>query len=101
MGKVFTSYTLDRGLATKIYKQLHKLNTRKANHLINKWTEYIVLKIRNKNDQLIFGNVFSILNPQGNVIKRILRFTLTPLRTASTKKANENKYRPGCGVREM
>lgn len=100
MGNIFTSYTLDRGLAAKIYKELQKLNTRKANHPINKWTEYIVLKIRKKNDQLIFQNVFNILNPQGNVIKRILRFTLTPLRRASTKKANENEHRPGCGVRE-
>lgn len=31
MGNIFTSYTLDRGLATKIYKELQKLNTRKAN----------------------------------------------------------------------
>lgn len=100
MGNIFTSYTLDRGLATKTYKELQKLNTIKANHPINKWTEYIVLKIRKKDDQLIFQNVFNILNPQGNVIKRILRFTLTPLRRASTKKANENEHRPGCGVRE-
>jgi hypothetical protein len=35
--KIFTSYTLDKGLITTIYRELKKLNSPKINDPIKKW----------------------------------------------------------------
>jgi hypothetical protein len=35
--KIFASYTLDKGLITRIYRELKKLNCSKINELVKKW----------------------------------------------------------------
>jgi hypothetical protein len=35
--KIFASYTSDKGLTTRIYRELRKLNSPKINELIKKW----------------------------------------------------------------
>jgi hypothetical protein len=37
VGKIFASYTADKGLITRIYRELKKLNSPKINELIEKW----------------------------------------------------------------
>jgi hypothetical protein len=35
--KIFASYTFEKELITRMYRELKKLNSRKINDLINKW----------------------------------------------------------------
>jgi hypothetical protein len=37
--KIFASYVPDKGLITRIYSELKKLNSQKFNDLIKKWTK--------------------------------------------------------------
>jgi hypothetical protein len=51
--KIFANYTSDKGLITRIYRELKKLNSAKVNDLIKKWaTEPNRIFQRNKSKWL-------------------------------------------------
>jgi hypothetical protein len=50
--KIFASYTLDRGLITRIYKELKKLNSQKVNDPIKKWANELNRGFSNEDVQM-------------------------------------------------
>jgi hypothetical protein len=65
--KIFASYTSDKGLITRIYKELKKLSSPKINELIiGKQIKQNFLKRRNSNIQKTHEKMLSISSHTGN-----------------------------------
>jgi hypothetical protein len=60
--KIFASYTSDKGLITRIYRELKKLNSPQMTEQTRKWaTELNFLKRRNSNGQKTHEKMLTIL----------------------------------------
>jgi hypothetical protein len=92
--KIFASYTSDKRLITRIYREFKKLNIPKINEPINKWaTElhrtFLKLEVQMANKCMKkFSPSLAIKEMQ---INTTLRFYLTPVRKASIKNTTNNK----------
>jgi hypothetical protein len=66
--KIFASYTPDKGLITRIYRKLKKLNSPKINEPIKKWATELnnFLKRRNSNGQKTHEKMLTITSHKGN-----------------------------------
>jgi len=93
--KIFASYTSDKGLITRIYRELKKLNSPKINEPIKKWANELNRTFSKEEIQMVKKTHGKKCSPSLAIkemqIKTTLRFHLTPVRIAITSNTTNNR----------
>jgi hypothetical protein len=86
--KIFASYTSDKGLITRIYRELKKLKFPKINEPIKKWATELNTTFSKEEIQTAkktHEKILTTLAIKEKQIKTTLRFHLTPVRIVISK----------------
>jgi hypothetical protein len=92
--KIFANHTSDKGLITRIYRELKKLNSPKSNAPIKKWATELNRTFSKEEIQMARKHMKKCspsLALKEMQIKTTLRFYLTPIKIAIIKNTTNNR----------